>query len=227
MKKIILYLVVILMGSQSAIAEEYWVNQYRAAPGKLPALLELFAGTNWQTLDHGKPILMRHSQGNQWDIMILSTPCVSSKCLRAMREFGLQVNALVDFEVAFMASSNTKWPTVAAKAKNAGLFHIEMFNAAAGKHEALMRQRQMENSYLAATGQKENVVFKVQFGSDTDVFTIGFHDSLASFAAQGPPSSEAAEKAAVTAGFKNRADISFLLRELIVAHYDTLAVPAK
>jgi len=227
MKKLIAAFGIIFLSATSSVAEDYWVTQYRAAPGNFPALLELVNSTDWQSLDSGRPIFMRHSQGNHWDLMLVSTPCISSACLKAMREFGEKTGQLVDFEQSFMAWSDTPWAEVQNQAKSAGLFHIEMFNAAAGKLKALQRQRKIENAYLAATGQIENVIFDVQFGSDIDIFTIGFHVSLESFAQQGPPNAEAAEKAAVTAGFKNRADISFHLRELIVGHHDTLAIPVK
>jgi len=227
MKKNLIIASLCFFASLPAIAEDFWITQYRAAPGKFPALLDLIETTDWSAVDTGKPIFMRHSQGNQWDLMLLSTPCISSSCLKAMRTFGEKTNELADFELSFMAWSDTSWADVKKQAAKAGLFHIEMFHAAAGKYAALQRQRHIENKYLAATGQKENVIFDVQFGSDIDIFTIGFHESLNSFASQGAPSSEAAEKAAVDAGFKNRADISFHLRELIVGHHDTLAVPVK
>jgi len=227
MKKFFTVISICFFASVSAVAEDYWVTQYRAAPGNFPALLELVKTTDWQALDNGRPIFMRHSQGNHWDLMLLSTPCASSACLKSMREFGEKTAKLVDFELSFLAWSDTNWKEVHQQADSAGLFHIEMFHAAAGKNAALQRQRRIENAYLAATGQKENIIFRVHYGSDIDMFTIGFHESLSSFASQGPSSSEAAEKAAVEAGFKNRADISFHLRELIVGHHDTLAVPVK
>lgn len=227
MKKIITTLIAIFLGASSAVAEDYWVTQYRAAPGKFPELLELVKSTDWDALETGAPIFMRHSQGNHWDLMLLSAPCRSSACVKSMQEFSTKTKQLVDFEISFSAASKTTWADVKAQAGKAGLFHIEMFNAAAGKHAALQRQRRIENDYLARTGQTTNVIFDVQLGSDFDIFTIGFHESFESFAKAGPPSPEAAEKAAVKAGFKNRADISFHLRELIVGHHDTLAVPVK
>ena len=78
---------------------------------------------------------------------------------------------------------------------------------------------------LAATGQVVNAIFTTQFGSDVDVFTIGFHADLAAMA-RGPrvPDAEA-ESAALEAGFKSREDIGLYMRSLITAHRDTLAVP--
>jgi len=108
-----------------------------------------------------------------------------------------------------------------------GFFHIEMFEAAAGKAGELFEQRRMENNYLSATGGKPNMIFRRAGGSDVDVFTIGFHENLQSFAEPSSATSEEAEIAATDAGFKGRADISFLLRSLISGHHDTLAVKVE
>ena len=63
-----------------------------------------------------------------------------------------------------------------------GFYHIEMFHAAPGKEEALLQQRRMENEYLEAIGLTTNMIFRRAAGSDVDVFTIGFHESLEAFA---------------------------------------------
>lgn len=98
-----------------------------------------------------------------------------------------------------------------------------MFAAASGKEGELLEQRRMENAYLAATGQRENMIFRRAAGSDVDVFTIGFHPSLEAFTAPAPANAEEKEAASKAAGFKDRADISFYLRSLISGHHDTLA----
>ncbi|NVJ97375.1 MAG: hypothetical protein HWE25_04430 [Alphaproteobacteria bacterium] len=215
----------------SVQAEEYWITQYRAAPGKFPALLELVKNTDLTFYSGTSPILMRHSQGNHWDLMVVqkfNPDCRRSEpCINMAASFNYEVSQLVDFELNFVALSETDWATLQQLNENTGLYHIEMFNAAAGKHDALLRQRRIENDYLARTGQVTNVIFTVDMGSDIDVFTIGFHESLKTFAESPDLPPEAFEKAAVDAGFKNRADISFHLRELIVGHHDTLAGPVK
>ena len=106
-------------------------------------------------------------------------------------------------------------------------FHIEMFNAAPGKADDLFDQRRKENSYLIMTGQTPNMIFHRAAGSDVDVFTIGFHTSLQTFAEPAPLTPEEKEDAAVAAGFKDLADISFYLRSLISGHHDTLAVKVE
>ena len=229
MKKFLIGLTLLGGLSLPSIADDYWVTQLRAAPGKFPALLELIKKTDWKAIDGSTPIMMRHSQGNHWDVMLLGKhrENCSTACIEATATFEKQVRDLADSEVSFLATSESNWSDLQKEAAGKGLYHIEMFNAAAGKHEALLRQRKIENKYLGLTGQVENAIFQVTFGTDVDIFTIGFHDSLSSFAVGGPESPEAGEKAAVEAGFKNRADISFHLRELIVSHHDTLAGPVK
>ncbi len=212
--------------STAASADTYWISQYRAAPGKFPALLELVTSTNWNAFEDGPPIVMRHSQGNHWDLMLLGkhADCNTNTCLQAAKDFENAANQLVDSDLSFQAMSDTDWSTLKAKDEVSGFYHIEMFNAGAGKHEALMRQRIIENDYIRRIGQSPNDIFEVTFGSDFDIFTIGFYESLQTYATPADVTPEEAEAAAIAAGFKNRADVSFLLRELIVGHHDTLAV---
>lgn len=212
--------------SVPAVADDYWVSQLRAAPGKFPALLELVTTTKWDTFEMGRPIVMRHSQGNHWDLMLLGkhrAQC-DSACQKAAADFEQAADALVDFDLSFQAASETDWNSLKAKDAMSGFYHIEMFNAGAGKHTALMRQRVIENDYIRRIGQSPNDIFEVSFGSDFDIFTIGFYESLQAYAVPAEVTAEEAEAAAVAAGFKNRADVSFHLRELIVGHHDTLAV---
>lgn len=228
MKKLLI-LVSMLFASTTAMADDFWVTQYRAAPGKLPALLELIETTNWAAFDDGRPIVMRHSQGNHWDLMLVGMhKNPGSDANRpAVEQFDNAANKLVDFELSFISRSDLTWAELQAEAENAGLFHIEMFQAGAGNHDALMRQRVIENDFIKRIGQKPNAIFTVLSGSDFDIFTIGFYKDLQTYATPANVTREQNEAAAVAAGFKNRADVSFLLRELIVGHQDTLAVKVK
>lgn len=225
MKKLLIAAGLIAL-STTATAEDYWVTQYRAAPGKFPALLDLVSETNWDAFEQGRPIIMRHSQGNHWDLMLMGKhqDCASEQCWTAMSAFEDAANELVDFELSFLATSDTSWTDMKAKDAVSGFYHIEMFNAGAGKHNALMRQRIIENDYIERIGQSPNEIFEVSFGSDFDIFTIGFYESLQAYSVPADVTHEEAEAAAKAAGFKNRADVSFHLRELIIGHHDTLAV---
>ena len=71
------------------------------------------------------------------------------------------------------------------------------------------------------------MIFRRAAGSDVDVFTIGFHPSLETFAAPAGVTLEEKELAAKAAGFEALSDISFYLRSLISGHHDTLAVKVK
>lgn len=226
MRKLFASLAILTLSAASS-ADDYLVTQLRAAPGNLPKLLDLIDETDWANMPGGRPIVMRHSQGNHWDLMLLGQ---NEKCDgKVCTTFEVAVDALVDFELQFTAQSETDWQQMTALNSDSGLYHIEMFQAGAGKHEALMRQRIIENDYIERIGGRANTIFTVGLGSDFDIFTIGFYESLVAYAKPDPATVDEKEAAAKAVGFKNRADVSFLLRELIVGHQDTLAVkvPAR
>ena len=190
----------------------------RAAPGKLEQLLD--AARVYRAEAKGNVILMRHSQGDHWDLLLLEP-------LGPELEAGGDFSELVDYELRMLAQSQSSFPELKARAKQTSLYHIEMFYALAGRQAALVDQRERENRYLQLTGQVTNSVFVTRFGSDVDVFTIGFHDSLASFAKGPSVSDNQAEQIARQAGFKDRADLGFYLRSLLLGHHDTLAGPVS
>ncbi len=220
----------------------YQVTTLRADAGKLSALLtwtsEMKTSSYYEEAGAPPPLVIRHSQGDQWDLMVI-TPMESwtkhhSKSATKRREKAQANHAdLIAVGHALVAFSEDHFaygpllPEVERAYAGSGLFHIEMFKAGPGKAGELLKQRRMENVYLAATGQLPNMIFRRAAGSDVDVFTIGFHESLEAFAAPAPASDEEKEAAAKAAGFAGRADISFYLRALISAHHDTLAVKAE
>jgi len=220
----------------------YKVTMVRAAPGKLAGLLdycaELKASSYYKDAGEKAPFIMRHSQGDQWDLLVIA-PMEGWYSYYSTRRGELRSKAddkakdILGKRADLVASSADLFaygPDIKDinEAFNAnGLFHIEMFNAAPGRAGDLFRQREMENAYLGATGQVENKIFWVEAGGDVDVFTIGFHEDLKAFAADSPASAEEKEAAAKAAGFKDRADISFYLRSLISSHHDTLATKVE
>ncbi|MEP5765187.1 MAG: hypothetical protein ABJ308_11355 [Halieaceae bacterium] len=198
--------------------ESYVVTTLRAAPGQLEVLLDHARGHRRNR--EGKVLLMRHSQGDHWDLMMLEP---ASGMAAPVTGF----DSTADFQLSFMAESETSFQQLQGEAATAGLFHIEMFHALAGKYAALVDQRKRENQYLARTGQTANAIFVSSFGSDVDVFTIGFHKDMAALDAGPTVTAAAAEQVARETGFKNRADLGFFLRSLIGSHHDTLAVPVS
>ena len=217
----------------------YQVTTLRADVGKLSELLDWTAGMKsssyYEDAGDRPPFVMRHSQGDQWDLLIIApmeswtkhhSRSATKRREKAHAKYADEIAAgyaLVGFSEDLFAYGPPLLEIERAYAGN-DFFHIEMFEAGPGKAGELLQQRRMENAYLAATGQTPNMIFRRAAGSDVDVFTIGFHESLQAFAAPAPASDEEKEAAAKAAGFKTRADISFYLRSLISGHHDTLAV---
>jgi hypothetical protein len=216
----------------------YKVSTVRATPGSLSQLLDwivLLEGSEYFA-DAGEnpPFIMRHSQGDQWDLLII-TPMKSwaayyakSAAKKRDNAAGTHADLLASREamIAFEEDQFAFGPPLSlfkALYDENRFFHIEMFEAAPGKADQLLEQRRMENEYLTATGQTANLIFQRAAGSDIDVFTIGFYKSLEAFATPANVSDEEKEVAAIAAGFKDRSDLSFYLRALITGHHDTLA----
>jgi len=216
--KKILILILVLLPSFSFAEELYQVTLLRAAPGNFPELIQQVK--DYKKQQHGQLSIMRHSQGDHWDLMLLEP---AGKTPYRPHDF----RALADFQETFLAKSNTAWSQLKQRSDNNEAYHIEMFQALHGQVKNLYYEREMENQYLALTQRPSNEIFETLMGSDVDIFTIGYHKDLKSFAKDPELASEVFEKAAVTAGFKNRSEISFYLRQLILAHHDTLATAVK
>ncbi|MGD8326045.1 MAG: hypothetical protein PVF65_03945 [Sphingomonadales bacterium] len=211
----------------------YRVTTLRAEPGNWYALKALIeaqgpAGT------HGDdqrfiPFRLRHSQGDHWDFMLIQPiddfriPLAATPATQADLAFKAEIAKLVGFSEEWFVNG----PPLDELQKafdGAGMFHIEMFRAKAGAHNALLQQRKNENAFLKAVGQVENEIFTSIAGADWDVMTIGFHESLKTFAAGSNASAEEEDKAARDAGFNGVGDIAPFLRNLLHSHNDTIAV---
>lgn len=216
----------------------------RAAPGSLDALLELYVSRRpvYEQARVEPPVLMRHSQGDQWDLMAMF-PIGSlsgyfgadrlASLDQAGRAAGLSESAFQDSVrslVAFREEVFVAGPPVQVlreQAADAGLYHIEMFVALAGRYDDLVEQRKMENAYYHATNRDGNLIFVRLAGARWDVITVGFYEDMQHFAADPDLPREVLEQAAIDAGFESRSTIGTYLRELIHHHNDTLAVPVR
>jgi len=217
----------------------YKVTTIRAAPGALADLLDweaqLQASEYYDDAAQERPLFMRHSQGDHWDILVIvpmqswtdyHSPAATETRSKASAKYaeliaaGQELFAFYEDHFAY----GPPWSALKSAYEANDFYHIEMFAAAAGKANELLEQRRMENTYLASTGQTPNMIFHRAAGSDVDIFTIGFHQSLEAFAAPAGVTAEEKELAARAAGFDGLADISFYLRSLITGHHDTLAI---
>ncbi|MEN8374909.1 MAG: hypothetical protein ABFS34_05615 [Gemmatimonadota bacterium] len=232
-------------------AQLYRVTLLQAAPGRLLDLIGVLR-ERFPEDDPASPLIMRHSQGDRWDLMVLGP----SDALEA----GLEGAAPVDFlrlvrgsspvpgtagpeaapqplstdpldELIGWTEDHWAWgphaDTVRARAEGAGLFHIEMFVALPGERGALIEQRGMENEYLRRIQRPDNLLWVRHAGADWDAFTIGFHANLQAYAEPSPLSQEERDRETVAVGFPGPGQIGAYLRRFLAWHNDTLAVVAR
>ncbi|PHS28616.1 MAG: hypothetical protein COA84_00010 [Robiginitomaculum sp.] len=214
----------------------------RAAPGELKNLIEDLKVLEKQGFySHGDriaPLIMRHSQGDQWDLMLLepigsySEFFAPERLKSEARNTFESAETLGNFEarIAYKDELFAYGPSpdyVNDYIKGASFFHIEMFDALPAMDQKLLEQREMENAYLVATKRRGNLIFDGDMGTNVDSFTIGAYADLAAFAARPDLKEGASLKAARKAGFKDDNSIGFYLRTLIAAHHDTLANRVK
>jgi len=195
----------------------YRMTLVRAAPGRLVDMIE---SVKARTAGSGA-FLFRHSQGDQWDLLVLVPDGRSAASPR---------NELADPAlVAWRQDETVVGPDLAARSgfAEAGLYHFEMFVALAGKRDELLREREMENVYLAEVGRPVNAIFVREFGAEWDSFTIGAYKSWTHFAERDRITPEQTAAAARKAGFESDAHIGPYMRSLIALHHDTLTTPVR
>jgi hypothetical protein len=225
----------VLLLSCLASAQEprylYRASLVQAAPGKLVELIDLYKSHAGQEA----PLWMRHSQGDRWDLLIL-TPMGSYADY--YRPDAIAARQKVDAGWEDRRTALVAWeeevfvygPPVASLRKAfdaAGFFHVEMFHALAAHRAELIKEREMENSYSRAIKQPDNFIFVRDQGASWDVFTIGCFRDLKHYAQSADVPKEASDAAAKAAGFESPAAIGPYLRRFISDHHDTLAVAIR
>ncbi len=216
----------------------YKASLIQAAPGKLLELIDvekkMFAEAEKSAGDPA-PLWMRHSQGDRWDLLILY-PIESYseyyKPERATKREKMQQEPreALQNDIAWQEDVFVHGPPLAALHKScngAGFFHVEMFQALPGKHQDLIKQRMMENTFSHTLKLPENLIFVRDQGAAWDTFTIGCYRNLKHYAEGSDLPPADAQAAAKAAGFESPAQIGPYLRTLISMHHDTLAVAIK
>ena len=215
----------------------YKVKLVQAAPGKLLELIELHKSslTGYKDAGDEQPLTLRHSQGDRWDLMIL-IPIKSyeayyttervAKRRQVLGEVLGRLDALMSWQEDVFVYGPSLSELQAVFASSA-FFHVEMFDALAGKGAELFKEREMENAYQRALKRPENFIFVRDQGAAWDLFTIGAYRDLKHYAeSAGIPETEQ-ESAAKSAGFESANRIGPYLRTLINLHHDTLAVKVR
>lgn len=223
--------------SVAAQEQLYRVKLIRAAPGELLEVIEMFKADMKEHEKYGieKPYLMRHSQGDQWDLLfIYPVDSLSRHFAKTNVRKRRRSNTLAKkYGDKFFKKISTQQESIFTGPSKADFskwfeefnyYHVEIFTALAGKQKALLKQREMENVYLTELNRRPNFIFKKITGSTWDIFTIGFYKNLKDYASSGDGSTaEDRENAAKKAGFEGTSTIGSYLREFLLEHHDTLA----
>jgi hypothetical protein len=219
----------------------YTVTMLRAAPGHFQDLVSTLEAQAdlMESVGDLRPFAIRHSQGDQWDFMLIfpmedfstfygheraerRTTALES---REGRELAARLEAYTSYHEEWLARS-VGVEEMRRRFRGSGLFHVEMFAGLAGSRAELLGQRRMENRYYEHLERQQNLLFVREAGSNWDAMTIGFYESLQAYAAAGAHSSTGQqEEAARAAGFEGVDQISPYLRSLLAYHHDTLGVP--
>jgi len=222
----------------------YKTTFVRAAPGKLLDLIALYKSRMAVDDASGdeRPLWWRHTQGDQWDLMLLfpmgSYTEYYSKERLARRKKAAEVSSLSQEEFRQKLNACSAWredifvlgPPLEAVNKafdGTAYYHIEIFIALPGKQEELFKEREMENIYQVGTGRPENMIFVRDHGAAWDLFTLGCYRDLKHWASSADIPKEKRDLAARQAGFRDPDEIGPYMRTLIDMHRDTMGVAIK
>jgi len=223
------------------LAYLYKTTFVRAAPGKLLDLIALYKDRMEviEASGDARPFWWRHTQGDQWDLMLL-TPMGSyteyySKRRSARRdkavgssqqEFARKLNACSSWrEDVFVMGPPLEF--VKKAFEGTAYYHIEIFVSLPGKQEELFKEREMENIYAVETGRPYNMIFVRDQGAVWDLFTLGCYRDIKHWAVGDEITKEQRAAAAHKAGFNSPDEIGPYMRTLIDMHRDTMGVAIK
>ncbi len=227
-----------LAAAQADTTYLYRTHFVRAAPGKLLELIDahLDRMSVFEAAGEPTPVILRHAQGDHWDLQIMYPmgsfvdyyrPDRVARREQAANASGTSETAFrqqLDPLVAWREDLYVLGPPVETMhqiVSGGGYFHTEIFIALPGKRDELFREREMENEYQRLTGRPERMIFTRVCGAPWDSFTLGIFRDLQHFAARVPMSADEQDAAAREAGFESSQMVSVYMRSLIMKHQDT------
>jgi len=222
----------------------YKTSFVRAAPGRLLDLIALYKSRLpvYDAAGDERPLWWRHTQGDQWDLMLLlpmgSYAEYHAKERISRREKAGQAAALSPKAFQRQLDACCSWredvfvmgPPLESVKKDfeaSAYYHIEIFIALPGKQEELFKEREMENAYQEGIGRPYNWIFVRDQGAAWDMYTLGCYRDLQHWAASPDLPKDKRDEIARRAGFADADSIGPYLRTLIDIHRDTMGVAIK
>jgi hypothetical protein len=223
-----LFLFAEIRGQASRSAEPtylYKTTFVRAAPGKLLDLIALYKDRMAviEAAGDETPLWWRHTQGDQWDLMLLFpmgsyTEYYASQRI-SRREKAAEASPLSQREFQERLHSCSAWKEDVLVL---GPPLASMKKAAAGT-----AYYHIENAYQVGTGRPATLIFVRDQGAAWDLFTLGCYRDLKHWAESADVPKEKRDMAARQAGFKDPDAIGPYMRTLIDMHRDTMGVAIK
>jgi hypothetical protein len=226
-------------GSTGAPQTLYRLQMLQAAPGRLIELIDVVKKRAALAAAGSEeaPVIMRHSQGDHWDLAVLwpmdDWAVYYSQARLAKREAAARASGRTLVELARELDPLVSWhedlfvrgPSVdalRAHVKDMGLLHYEMMQALPGRRDALIEERRMENAFNRNRGRGETLIFVREAGADWDVVTLGVYRNWTQYAESDLIPKETNDEAARKAGFTDASGVGPYMRTLISTHRDTL-----
>lgn len=222
----------------------YRAEFLQAAPGRLLELIDFIKAElpAYDAAGEARPVLMRHSQGDRWDLLLLvpigDDVSAYFSAARTGRREGAGLAGATRSQrwrelVSWHEELYVRGPALADVRREfdaAGLAHIEIFQAFPGHYDELKRERDMEAAFNEHAGRTRLLLFERELslgGAPWDMFTIDLYRDLKHYADASTIPPDAGDAAARKAGFESSAMIGPTLRRHISTHHDTIAGVVK
>ena len=228
----------------TATPELYRFVLIQAAPGRLVELIDLYRQRLPVIAAAGDelPFIVRHSQGDRWDIVVIYPSGTFTEYYGAervrKRNAAADASGITNEQFAAKFYDLVAWhedvyvegPPLRQfreYVKDLGLIHFEMFQALAGKRAALIEERRMENAFNRGRSRPDGLIFTHEQGAAWDVITMDGYRNWRHYAESETIPQETSDAAARKAGFPNADGIGPYMRSLIALHHDTIGTPVR
>ena len=213
----------------------YRAEMVQAAPGKFTELVDLYAkeATLAAITGDAPAFMMRHSQGDRWDLLLIypmgsyAEYYSAERIAKRRKPESENLTRQIQQDIAWQEDLFLDGPPLDALKKafaSSRFYHIEMLHALPGRQGDLVKEREMESAYNQALGRPELFIFTRDAGAHFDVLSIDFYRDIKHYAESADIPPEKQQAAARSAGYSAPEEIGPFLRRIIADHHDTLAV---